>query len=147
MDGITFGATPNGRHFMVTFLGLPYVLVFNEEHVHIRTLRLVGEPVDAHADNYTIVRPDVPGVGLRIFILRIHVINDNYLAIPIKDVWHFIKIEPINSFRHVGAARMMKSTEADAKAVISTSRALLDESSLYMFANDVPYLIRYAFPY
>lgn len=147
MHGVTFGATPNGRHFMVAFLGLPYVLVFNEEHEHIHTLRLVGEPVDAHADNYTIGRPDIPGVGLRIFILRIHVINDDYLAIPIKDVWHFIKIEPVNSFKHVGAARMMASALADAKAVFGTSRALLDESSLYVFSNDVPYLIRYPFPF
>ena len=147
MDFVTFGATPNGRHFMVAFGGLPYVLVFNEEHEHIHTLRLVGKPVDAHADNYTTSRPDIPGVGLRRFISYVYVIDDNYLALILKNVWHFIKIEPANSFKHVGAARTMASAEADAKAVFPTSGALLEERSLYLSSNFVPYLIRYPFPF
>ncbi|MCY4204767.1 MAG: hypothetical protein OXE92_03470 [Bacteroidetes bacterium] len=147
MDGVSFGATSNGRHLMAAFWGLPYVLVFNEEHEHIHTLRLVGEPVDAHADNYTMGRPGIPGVGLRHFIRYTHVINDSYLAIPLRDVWHFIKIEPVNSFKHVGAARMMTSAKADAKAIVGKSRALLDERSLYVSSTRVPYLVRYPFPF
>ena len=147
MDRVKFGSTPNGRHFMVAFGGLPYVLVFNEEHEHIHTLRLVGKPVDAHADNYTMGRPGIPGVGLRVFITQIHVIDDNYLAMLLKDVWHFIKIEPVNSFKHVGAARTMASVKADAKAVVHSTGALLDERSLYVSSTFVPYLIRYPFPF
>ncbi|MDE2834688.1 MAG: hypothetical protein OXM02_09245 [Bacteroidota bacterium] len=147
MDGIAFGATPNGSRVVVAFVGLPYPLIFNDSHEHIHTLRLASAPVTAHAGNYTMSRPGVPGTGLRISILRVHVLNDEFLAVPIRDIWHFIRIGSNGRFDHVGAARIMESEESDARPVMAMSQALMYGDHMFVYANDVPHLLRYPFPY
>lgn len=147
MDGIAFGATPDGKHVLVAFWGLPYLLVFGEDHEHVHTLRLVGDPVEAHADNYTMNQPGVPGTGLRIFILRIHILDNEFVAVPIRDVWHFIRIGSDGTFEHAGAARLMKSGASEAYAIVAMSQARLHDGHLYVYANDVPHLLRFPFPY
>ena len=92
-------------------------------------------------------RPGVPGTGLRIFILRVHVLIDEFLAVPIRDIWHFIRIGANGRFDHVGAARIMESEESDARPVMAMSQALIYGDHMFVYANDVPHLLRYPFPY
>ena len=125
MSSIAFDATPNGQYVIVAFMGLPYLLVYNANHEHIHTLRLVGEPINDHANNYTMSRLGVRGTGLRILILRVHILNDEYMAVPLRDTWHFIRFARDGSFMHVGAARLMHSGQPDAEAVFATSQAQL----------------------
>ena len=145
MNGVAFGATPDGRHVIVAFVGLPYLFVFNANHEHEHTLRLAGEPIENHAHNYTIGQAGVPGTGLRILILSIHVLDDEYLAVPLKDVWHFIRLVGDGSFEHAGAIRLLRSDTTDTKAVFATSDARLHGDNLYVYANNTPHLLRYAF--
>ena len=146
LDGIEFGATPDGQYVFVSYQGLPYVFVFNQRHEHIHTIRLLGDPVDAHAGNYTTNRPGVPGTGLRVFLSNVHVLNNEYVAIPIRDIWHFIKIQANGGFEHVGATRLIESNNDD-KAVLGLSQGLVHDGYLYVYAFRVPHLLRYQFPY
>ena len=149
LDGIEFGVTSDGQRVFVGYTGLPYVFVFDENHEHLHTIRLVGEPVNAHADNYTMSRPGVPGTGLRIFLSNIHVLNDEYLAIPIKDLWHFIKIHGEDDFEHVGTARLIVPSENgdNSNAIVGPGQALVHDGHLYVYAFRAPHLLRYPFPY
>ncbi len=149
MDGIEFGATPDGQRVFVGYQGLPYVFVFNAHHEHIHTIRLIGERVDAHASSYTMNRPGVPGTGLRIFLINVHVLNNDYVAIPIHDLWHFVRILGDDRFEHIGTARLIESgkDEGEEKAVLGPSQALLNNGHLYVYAFRVSHLLRYAFPY
>ena len=149
MDGVTFGATSNGRYVFVSFGGLPYVFVYDADHAHSHTIRLIGDPVDDHASNYTMSRPSVPGTGLRIFISRLRVLNDEYLAIPIRNIWHFIRVaqDRNGAFEPIASARLMRSSSADAEDVFATGEARLHNGYLYVYSSGSPHLLRYPFPY
>ena len=93
MNSVTVGATPEDRLVFAVFRGLPYVFIFDDKHQHVHTIRFHGTSIKEHAGNYRIEGAGVAGVGLRHLIQVFHVLNNEYIAVPVSPNsgrWYFM---------------------------------------------------------
>ena len=152
MNFVTVGATPEDRLVFAVFRGLPYVFIFDDKHQHVHTIRFTGDSIKEHAGNYRIERPGIPGVGLRSLVPVIHVLNNDYIAIPVSPTsgrWYFIRISGRDRYRHVGTVLLSRNMDtSDNDNILKTSNgAMVHDRHLYVSSPHLPYILRYEFPY
>ena len=111
-----------------------------------------GESVREHARNCEIRQPGTPGVGLRPLIPVLHVLNNEYIAVPVSPTsgrWYFIRIIGRDRYRHVGTVLLSRTMDtSDNDNILKTSyRAMVHDRHLYVSSTRHPYILRYEFPY
>ncbi len=147
MDLLKLGVTPDGQYVIAAFAALPYLFVFDEHHEHIHTIRFFGKEVSAHARNYTTTRPGMPGIFLNLLLTNIHVLSDEYVAVPIRDRWHIIRIKDGGVFEHVDIVLLNHTISDDDGYVTGVTQARLHEGHLYVSTTRLAYILRYPFPH
>ena len=150
MNLLSVSASPDGRYVMAAFFGLPHVFVFDGAHRHIHTIRLAGDAVRAHAVNYLMSEPGVPGAGLRSFIYGVYALSSEYAMIQIRQLWHVIRIMRDGSAEHVSTVKLGTDPDYQIREIThvgSPSEAHLYRGSLYVTNSHLPYILRYAFPH
>ena len=152
MNSLNVGATPEDRLIFAAFRGLPYVFVFDDNHQHVHTIIFTGTSVKEHAGNYKMERPGMPGVGLRFLIPVFHVLNNEYIAVPVSPNsgrWYFIRISGSDRYKHVGTVLLSTTMDtSDNDNILKRSnRAMVHDRHLYVSSRRHPYILRYEFPY
>ena len=152
MNSVNVGATPEDRLVFAVFRGLPYVFVFDDNHQHVHTIRFHGTSIKEHAGNYRIERAGIPGVGLRHLIKVFHVLNNEYIAVPVSPNsgrWYFIRISGSDRYKHVGTVLLSTTMDtSDNDNILKRSnRAMVYDRHLYVSSYRHPYILRYEFPY
>ena len=150
MNLLSVSASLDGKYVVAAFFGLPHVFVFDSAHAHVRTISLAGDAVKAHASNYLMSQPGVPGAGLRSLIYGVYVLNHEYLMVQIRELWHVIRILQDGGAVHVSTVRLRTDPAYQIREIMdvgSPSEAHLYMGYLYVTNSHLPYILRYAFPH
>ncbi len=150
LNMLSVSASPGGRYVMAAFFALPHVFVFDEAHRHIHTISLSGDVVKAHAPNFLMSEPGVPGAGIRSLIYGIYVLNGEFAMVQIRELWYVLRFMDGGSAEHVGTVRLMADPAYQVGEITdfrSPSETQLHRGRLYVTNTRFPYILRYAFPY
>ncbi len=151
MDLVAVGATPEDQFVFAAYVGLPYVFVFDDNHQHVHSIIFTGTSVKEHAGNYKMEQPGIPGVGLRHLIPVFHVLNNEYIAVPVSPNsgrWYFIRISGDDRYKQVGTVLLSTTMASDNDNILMRStRAMVHDRHLYVSSRRHPYILRYEFPY
>ena len=149
MNLLSVGVTPDGQYVMAAFQGLPYLFVFDSSHRHVRTIRFTGDVVKDHSRNYAITMPGIPGTGLRPLVPALHVLNNEYVMVQIKELWYVFHMTDRGNMAHVSTVRLQNDNSKQVRNIESVTRpseAQLLDAHLYVTSSRLPYVLRYPFP-
>ena len=137
--------SPRGNRIAVGYRGLPYVFIYDDQFVHLHTLRFEGKDV---RDFEPTVGAPVPGVqesGTNVFMSRIKFLDNNYLAARVFGTGTYLINVSDNGYQLEGKFTFRTVTDSQNEKIIHPSDMILHRDHLYVISPFAEYVYGYDF--